>query len=573
MALAATTIWELRTTGNDANGGGFDPALSGTDYSLQDSAQATYSDISVSGISAPSAPTVNSGNGTLTLGVYKVKITYLTAAAEETTPSSESSITVTSTSNDAIVVTSPGAATDATKYRVYATIHDGSTFYLCNGAGTNLGTNYTISTNPNTNNAQPPATNNTGLYLSSSARNFLDADKGNNLQFSADAKVVQIKSITTGVAKIDRGITTPASGLGGKLGGCMATPGKIGGYAINGNRVHCAGGTYTTNVDSLNVSNGKISTTGVSWIGYQTTRQDLGDPPVFVNTVNNAVLMAVAGTAIHVHNFKFVGTGNNTLGGTGLSVSATQSLIHKITATALVKCIYNTGNQNCYVDLRFEGDMTKDGLDNIINYTVDGLYNAGGTDIQVSLVVGYDMFGEFLTPWGDRGLYVLCFSRNCGQNGAVRSDIGNNRNVFINCSFLGDFQNLCSTASGMVLDGDSILVMNCLIAGYGTYGIEHITTSAINSTFRNISTFNTPTGVYSLAGTPLGLKDFAEIADPFVSDETANYNLVADSAVARAGIPTHLDAAFATNLNIGAVQEPTGGTTSKKHRGHFNQGL
>ena len=41
MAVAATTVFEVRTTGSDLNGGGFDPSLGGTDYSQQNSAQAT----------------------------------------------------------------------------------------------------------------------------------------------------------------------------------------------------------------------------------------------------------------------------------------------------------------------------------------------------------------------------------------------------------------------------------------------------------------------------------------------------------------------------------------------------
>jgi hypothetical protein len=45
MAYAATTQWEVRTTGNDANGGGFDTASSGTDYSQQDTAQISYTDL------------------------------------------------------------------------------------------------------------------------------------------------------------------------------------------------------------------------------------------------------------------------------------------------------------------------------------------------------------------------------------------------------------------------------------------------------------------------------------------------------------------------------------------------
>jgi hypothetical protein len=45
MALAAATVWEVRTTGNDANGGGFVAGASGTDRSQQAAAQIAYTDL------------------------------------------------------------------------------------------------------------------------------------------------------------------------------------------------------------------------------------------------------------------------------------------------------------------------------------------------------------------------------------------------------------------------------------------------------------------------------------------------------------------------------------------------
>jgi len=48
MALAATTVWEVRTTGNALNGGGFNPsrdAVNGVDYSQQDTAQLAPTDL------------------------------------------------------------------------------------------------------------------------------------------------------------------------------------------------------------------------------------------------------------------------------------------------------------------------------------------------------------------------------------------------------------------------------------------------------------------------------------------------------------------------------------------------
>jgi hypothetical protein len=45
MALSAGTVWEVRTTGNDLNGGGF--VATGTDYSQQDSAQKSGADLAI----------------------------------------------------------------------------------------------------------------------------------------------------------------------------------------------------------------------------------------------------------------------------------------------------------------------------------------------------------------------------------------------------------------------------------------------------------------------------------------------------------------------------------------------
>jgi len=53
MALPAATAWDVRTTGDDTNGGGFVEGASGTDYSQQDAAQVTYTDIACSNAPNP----------------------------------------------------------------------------------------------------------------------------------------------------------------------------------------------------------------------------------------------------------------------------------------------------------------------------------------------------------------------------------------------------------------------------------------------------------------------------------------------------------------------------------------
>jgi hypothetical protein len=88
MALPATLQWDVRTTGNDANGGAFDPGVTspGTDFSQQSSAQIAYTDLVIGGTttnltsaanpftSAHVGNTINITSGTgFTVGRYNVR--------------------------------------------------------------------------------------------------------------------------------------------------------------------------------------------------------------------------------------------------------------------------------------------------------------------------------------------------------------------------------------------------------------------------------------------------------------------------------------------------------------------
>jgi hypothetical protein len=50
MSLAAGTVWEVRSTGSDSNGGGFVAGASGTDYSQQDAAQFSGTNLAVDAV-------------------------------------------------------------------------------------------------------------------------------------------------------------------------------------------------------------------------------------------------------------------------------------------------------------------------------------------------------------------------------------------------------------------------------------------------------------------------------------------------------------------------------------------
>lgn len=88
MALNAAAVWEIRTTGNDANGGAFRAGGTGTDYSIQDSPQVTIDGATITAtvhtattqlnivgytVSAVDVNNhVNIAGGTMTAGTYEI---------------------------------------------------------------------------------------------------------------------------------------------------------------------------------------------------------------------------------------------------------------------------------------------------------------------------------------------------------------------------------------------------------------------------------------------------------------------------------------------------------------------
>jgi hypothetical protein len=61
MALSANTVWEVRTTGDNTNGGGFVTGASGTDHSQQDAAQYSVTDAVTNGTTTITSATANFG--------------------------------------------------------------------------------------------------------------------------------------------------------------------------------------------------------------------------------------------------------------------------------------------------------------------------------------------------------------------------------------------------------------------------------------------------------------------------------------------------------------------------------
>lgn len=107
MAVNATAVWRVRTGGSNANGAGFDPAISGagTDYSQQDTAQLTVTDIACS-----ASTTVTSATGGFTSAMIGNAI-WITGGGASAGPYF---ITARTDTNTITVDRTPGTVTNGT---------------------------------------------------------------------------------------------------------------------------------------------------------------------------------------------------------------------------------------------------------------------------------------------------------------------------------------------------------------------------------------------------------------------------------------------------------------------------
>ena len=105
MALSASQVWELRTTGSDANGGAFKAGGSGTDYSFQDAAQVAVTDAVANGTT-----TLTSATATFT-AAHVGNVVYLAGGSGTLAATRREIVTFTNSTTvvlDAVVAPSNG---------------------------------------------------------------------------------------------------------------------------------------------------------------------------------------------------------------------------------------------------------------------------------------------------------------------------------------------------------------------------------------------------------------------------------------------------------------------------------
>jgi hypothetical protein len=436
MALSAAVVWEVRTTGNDNNGGGFNTSASGTDRSQQTTAQV---DIDGSTISA----TVFTTTTQITLVGYTV----------------------------------------------------------------------------------------------------VSADVGNLLRVNSGTATAGVYEITAIDAvnnrwTLDRSAGTSTQTVVGKMGGAVASLGRIAGVAVDRNVVYVKAGTYAISTTSSNVSNGifTLSGAGVTCIGYNSnrTRTNTDTRPLFQ--------MSVGAT---------LATGNSN-GGCMVNFDLDGGNVASSKAS---------GGALMFERCSFTGFKTASASTGFLMCTATG--NSAAVFTGVATLC--EAYGNTATPFV--GIFTNCLSYD--NTGASTDGF-----AFVT-STSASFAWGC-VAYGNGRDGFSyqddtrfFSIQNCVAVNNGRYGFNVNATGG--TTLQNHSLFNCA-GYNNTSGNNLGNalnSGYVTLAgDPFVNAPSPNSNYALNNtagagaalrAAGYAALPRGLTTGY---LDIGVAQHQDSGSSS-----------
>jgi len=242
MALPSTTVWEVETGGNDSNGGGFDSALVGTDYSLQGGYRVYIDNASIAATLAAST------------------ITFTTLSITGSTAQNPAKFTVAAAPPLGTPVTISGYT---------------GNWAACNGNFTATYVDSTHFTIPVDSSAFGAAAG-TPVYQ----YNAQATDRGNivNILTGGAGLTVgrySIASVVAGTSWTTNATTGAASAaMTGYMGGALLTPGVAASLFANYHTLYIKPGTYPITSATPNIAGGTISISASrgAVIGYSTNR-------------------------------------------------------------------------------------------------------------------------------------------------------------------------------------------------------------------------------------------------------------------------------------------------------------
>lgn len=194
----------------------------------------------------------------------------------------------------------------------------------------------------------------TGVITSVTAA-FTSAIVGNIISLSGGTGTLaqgwyQVTVFTSATSiTVDRNVAA-GNGITMNIGGALASPGMAGGVGlVTNNAIYIKAGTYTITSATPNISGGCLSSAGATLFieGYQTTRGDLGIPPLLqASGISTFTLILISAAGSTVYNISFDGASLTSsrglnLRGVGFKLSAvnfTNSAFVQTTVATFARC-------------------------------------------------------------------------------------------------------------------------------------------------------------------------------------------------------------------------------------------
>lgn len=356
MAITTTSVaWEVRTTGSDTNGGGFNTASGGTDYSQQDSPFLAFNGTTTTGI--------YNGSGSVTVGfLYTGNCTL-------------NSPTLTSMSS--VVNIQPGMyviATSANRIPVGVTVLSVGTNTVTmsgNAVATLTGQNFIFTSH---------------VVTASDIGNVLNVTGGTN--FNVGRYLITGVTALGNIWTIIGGTIASggATGMTGNMGGGLLTIANgLSSVGAAGQTIYVQSGTYNISTGlSTPTTGGGTSQTRV--IGYVTNHSTVpvdGSKPIISTGSNAITAFTMTASGWQLNNFIVTSAAN---GVTGLSLSlysSTNNSKFSGFATGISSTIASSIVSNCEVTAATTVGITTSG-GNVIgcwvhDMTCPGITTAGGS--------------------------------------------------------------------------------------------------------------------------------------------------------------------------------------------------
>lgn len=540
MALAATTIWEVESGGDDTNNGGaFDP---GQTAGMFTDGAATVADTSAPVFSSASYNFVAGDVGAWlfiasgsnwTPGWYKITAVSANKATLDATLGHGVIAlvgTITSTNAQLGPSTATGCATTASP--------SGATWSI--DYSQQAGSQFTYSDLSSTG---------VGLTASSAGHPIGKQQVGNSIvvtggtNFNPGRYVLASVSGTTGTflgaGNLHSAAGTNSDGAG-RMGGALASPGKSGAHMVASNRLYIKTGTYTVTSASTNIAAGcwSVSVASTNVEGYDTYRGDLtpvgatgARPTIIASGISTFTLFASSG-----------GGGNSyrSLILDGASLTSSRGM------NANTSQCFNVHGQNCTNSV-FSGSAT------CVRCSATGCSSVApfsNSAACVSCVAYSNTISGFAVA---TAIACLSYSNSGGSSSGFAGAGGTP--CLVNCVAYGN------GLDGFVPTGNSAILQNCVAEGNTGAGFNLASTGGGSHRLQHCAGYNNSGGnVSASSGIHVEVSGFITGSATFFvaagsGDFSLNTTAGGGAALRGAGYPGALPGGLTTGyLDVGVAQ-------------------